>query len=83
MKIFYTHKAANQLRKLPHLVQKRIAKKMRFYAQQKDPLKFAKHLTDHREGEFRFRIGDWRVIFDVKDNIIYVLKIDKRDKAYD
>jgi len=83
MKIFYTHKVAEDLRKLPRLVQKRIAKKMRFYARQENPLKFDKRLIDHREGEFRFRIGDYRIIFDVKGNAIYVLKIDKRDKAYD
>lgn len=82
MKIFYTYKAAKQLNDLSRAVQKRIADKMRFYAEQTNPLKFAEHLTDYREGEFRFRIGDYRVIFDVKRNSIYVLKIKKRDKAY-
>lgn len=83
MKIFYTNKAAAQLENLPHLVQKRIIKKMRFYANQKNPLKFAKPLVDYREGEFRFRVGKYRLIFDVKNNAIYILKIAKRDKIYD
>ena len=83
MNIFYTHKAASQLRKLPSPIQKRIAKKMRFYIEQDEPLKFAKRLTDYREGEFRFRVGDYRAVFDVKDNTIYILKIDKRDQIYD
>ena len=82
MKIFYTDKATKQLKDLPYLVQKRIGEKMRFYAEQDNPLKFAEHLTDYREGEFRFRIGDYRVIFDMDKNTIYVLKIKKRDKAY-
>lgn len=82
MKIFYTEKAANELRKLPRNIQRRIAEKMRFYIGQKDPLKFAERLTDSREGEFRFRIGDYRVIFDVSKSSIYVLKIGKRDKIY-
>jgi mRNA interferase RelE/StbE len=82
MKVFYTYKAAEQLKNLPHIVQKRISKKMRFYAKQDNPLKFAEHLTDYLEGEFRFRIGDYRIIFDADKNIIYVLKIKKRDKAY-
>ena len=56
---------------------------MRFYIEQGQPLKFAKRLTDYREGEFRFRIGYYRVVFDVKDNTIYIIKIDKRDQAYD
>ena len=47
MEIFYTHKAAKQLENLPLLIQKRIAKKMRLYASQNDPLKFAKRLLTH------------------------------------
>lgn len=83
MKIYYSYKAAEQLRRMPKSVQKRIAKKMRFYAQQDEPLKFAKRLVDYREGEFRFRIGKHRVVFDVTNNTIYILKIDKRDRIYD
>lgn len=77
MKIFYTQKAAKQLKDLPHSIQKRIVEKMRFYANQENPLKFAKRLADFREGEFRFRIGDYRLIFDIEKDIIYILKIDK------
>ena len=83
MKFFYTNKAAKQLKDLPLLVQKRISRKMRFYANQKNPLRFAKHLIDFQEGEFCFRIGDYRLIFDVIDDSIYLLKVAKRDKIYD
>lgn len=82
MEIFYTHKAAKQLENLPLPVQKRIARKMRFYADQNDPLKFAKRLTDYYEGEFRFRIGGYRLTFDVKRNTIYILSVKSRDKSY-
>lgn len=47
MEVFYTHKAARQFEKLPKNIQKRIAEKMRFYAAQKNPLKFAEPLTDY------------------------------------
>lgn len=83
MKIFYTSKAAKQLNDLPRSVQKRIVDKMRFYAEQENPLKFAKRLTDSREGEFRFRVEDYRLIFDIADDNIYILKIAERDKIYD
>ena len=82
MEVFYTRKSAKQLKSLPHSIQKRIVEKMRFYASQNDPLKFAEHLSDRREGEFRFRVGNYRLIFDVRANAIYVLKIDRRDKVY-
>ena len=82
MEVFYTRKSAKQLKSLPHSIQKRIVEKMRFYANQNDPLKFAEYLSDRREGEFRFRVGNYRLIFDVRANAIYVLKIDRRDKVY-
>jgi len=82
MDVFYTRKSAKQLKSLPHSIQKRIVEKMRFYANQNDPLKFAEYLSDRREGEFRFRVGNYRLIFDVRANAIYVLKIDRRDKVY-
>lgn len=82
MEIFYTYKAAKQLENLSLSIQKRIAEKMRFYASQKDPLKFAKRLTDYHEGEFRFRIGAYRLTFDVRRNAIYILNIKTRDKSY-
>ena len=55
---------------------------MRFYGSQENPLRFAEYLTDPREGEFRFRIGDWRLSFDVKNNKIFILRIKHRSKAY-
>jgi mRNA interferase RelE/StbE len=82
MKIFYTHRAAEELKSLSKPVQKRIVSKMRFYASQENPLTFAKRLVDVREGQFRFRIGDYRVIFDVAKDSIYVLKIAKRSDVY-
>ena len=82
MRAVYAHKAADQLVALPNVVQKRIALKMRFFAEQPDPLVFAERLTDHAEGDYRFRVGDYRIIFDVADGKIAVLKIGKRDSVY-
>ena len=82
MKVFYADRAAKQLENLSCSDQGRIVVKMRFYAFQTDPLKFAKCLSDEREGRFRFRIGDHRVVFDVKNDTIYVLKIGKRESVY-
>ena len=82
MEFYYTHRAAKQLSRSPRFVQKRIAEKMRFYAKQDDPLEFAEHLTDYREGEYRFRVGDYRVAFDVQDSNIVVLKVGRRDEMY-
>ncbi len=82
MEVHYTYKAALNLESLPKDVQERIAKKMRFFAAQKDPLKFAERLVEPRGGTFRFRVGDYRIKFDVENDKIFILSIKKRDKAY-
>lgn len=82
MYFHYSHRAARQFAKLPRAVQLRIAEKMRFYASQEDPLQFAEHLTDYREGEYRFRVGDYRLAFDVDNDKIIILKVGRRDQMY-
>jgi len=83
MDVHYTHRAVSQFEALARTTQKRIAEKMRFYAAQENPLRFAERLVERREGEYRFRVGDYRIIFDVVGNKIFVLAVRKRDKAYE
>ncbi|MFZ2303725.1 MAG: type II toxin-antitoxin system RelE/ParE family toxin [Minisyncoccia bacterium] len=82
MKINYTHSAISDLSVLPEEIQKRIAKKMKFYSELDEPLKFAEHLTDFKDAEFRFRIGEYRILFDVAGKSIFVLKIRHRKDIY-
>lgn len=82
MEVHYSYKAADDLKSLSVQDQHRVAQKMRFFATQRNPLTFAKHLTNPDEGEYRFRIGNLRVIFDIRGNTMYILKIAPRDKAY-
>ena len=63
-----THpQAFKQLQKLPQITQQRIIRKLDFYCQ-KDPINYADKLTDYLLGSFRFRIGNYRVIFDLLEN---------------
>ena len=82
MQINYTKSAIIDLQSLPRDVQRRIAKKMRFYADADNQLHFAERLTDHKDADFRFRIGEYRIKFDVVDNAIFILKIKHRKDAY-
>lgn len=75
--------ADKRFSKLPIDVQRRIVSKLEFFLQQEDPLYFAEVLTDPRIGRFRFRIGDYRVVFDiVEENTIIILDIDHRKNIY-
>ncbi len=69
---------------LDTVVQKRVAKKIAFFLDQSDPLAFAKKLQDFEGGDYRWRVGKYRIIFDVDETqkIILVLHIDHRRSAY-
>lgn len=86
MNVVYSEKAIDDLKKLPKETSKRIVKKISFYTNQKDPLDFAKKITDPTLGQFRFRIGDYRAIFDVtkggKISMLYVLTVKHRKEVY-
>ncbi|HEX9732057.1 MAG TPA: type II toxin-antitoxin system RelE/ParE family toxin [Thermoanaerobaculia bacterium] len=47
-----------------------------------DPLAGAKKLTDPRIGSFRWRIGDYRAIFDVERETVVVLRVGDRKDIY-
>ncbi|MFA5793252.1 MAG: type II toxin-antitoxin system RelE/ParE family toxin [Candidatus Gracilibacteria bacterium] len=83
----YTKNAVRDLRQLDPQVAKRILKKMDFFSKQEDILQFAKKLTNSSLGEYRFRIGDYRVLFDVDEDgsrikILMVLSIKHRREVY-
>jgi len=45
-------------------------------------LKHASKLTDPALGTYRFRIGDYRVIFDIEEKEIVVLRVGHRKDIY-
>jgi len=82
MRLFFTRSAFRQFRKLDRAVQKRIDEKLHFYLSKKKPLQFAEPLKDSRFGSWKFRIGDYRALFDVENNKIIVLQIGHRKDIY-
>ncbi len=85
-KALYTKKALGELKKLPLKTAQRIVKKVEFFSEQKDPLKHAKQLTNSLYGEYRFRVGDYRVIFDKDEKgnlvVLYILSVKHRKDSY-
>lgn len=65
---------------------RRILDKLDYYALTPNPLRFAKRLMYAEIGEYRFRIGDYRVIFDCNKKgeitILLILKIGHRKDIY-
>jgi mRNA-degrading endonuclease RelE of RelBE toxin-antitoxin system len=80
MRFVFSQSAASQFARLPHLDQERLAGKLRFFAEQSDPLFYAKPLIGHDAS--RFRIGPYRVIFEIYKQLLYITVIDKRKDVY-
>jgi mRNA interferase RelE/StbE len=70
------------VKKIPKLELRRIFDKLDWFCTQKNTLTFADHLVKSSFGEYRFRIGDYRVIFDVSDNTAWIHKIGHRKDIY-
>ena len=74
-----TKRADKDLRKLPVQVQKRIAKGLRLL--QNDLQGDVKKLTNFTP-EYRLRIGNYRVLFEIEDNELVIQRILHRKDAY-
>lgn len=79
-KVVITHNALKDINNLTQDVKKRIASKIKEYLN--DPIYYSRKLTDPKIGSFRFRIGDYRVIFDIEDETIIVLRVGHRKDIY-
>ncbi len=85
--ILLTNKAEMDLLVFEKNIQKRIIFKLKFFVSSKNPLNYAKKLKNSNLGTYRFRIGNYRAIFDIDKkgniNILMILRIKHRREVYD
>lgn len=75
--------AVKDLKKLPKTIQRRIKEKLEFYLKQTEPLDYAVQLSGNQKtGDYRFRVGDYRIVFDMEINIMVILYIEHRRDVY-
>lgn len=79
-KIVFAEQSVKDLKKIDVNVKKRILDKVLKFS--KSPLEHAVKLINSSLGEYRFRVGDYRVIFDVRGDTILVLRIGHRREIY-
>ena len=80
MRVWFSAAAEDDIDRLPGYLQTRIVSKIGFYASQPDPLQFAEPLSG--SDFYRFRMGAYRVIFEILHGTLWVLAIKRRDEAY-
>ncbi|MFH1957472.1 MAG: type II toxin-antitoxin system RelE/ParE family toxin [bacterium] len=78
--LVYTNRAAKDVKKLDTVQKKKLAKKIANLRNQ--PQKISKKLLHPKLGAFRYRIGDFRVVFDIVGRNVVVLRIGHRKEIY-
>lgn len=78
----FTEKSEKQFSTLDKIVRKRILQKLDVWCKYNKPLDFAESLINTELGSYRYRVGDYRIIFDVEKDIIVVLVVGHRRKIY-
>ena len=79
-RLVYTRKAVRDINRLDAGVKKRIGTTLLRFKE--NPFQYAERLTNTELGGYRFRIGDYRVIFDMVGNDIVVLRAGHRKEIY-
>ncbi len=82
MQILFSKRARLDWQRLDHAIQERLREKLAYFISQQNPLRYADKLREEDLGEFRFRVGDYRIVFDVEGNIILILRVGHRKDIY-
>ncbi len=80
--IVFSPRGKKDLERLPKDLQKRILKKLTFFASQENPVSFAKPLVNLPPLTHRYRVGDYRVAFYSKEDTIVIDRIEHRRDVY-
>jgi len=83
-KIEFEIKARQVLEKLDKSIKKQIENYLDQLIKLDDPRKRGKGLTSNRSGQWRYRVGDYRIICEIRDDVFVVLvvEIGHRSKVY-
>ena len=77
-----TDQAKRELEKIDPEIQRRVRKKLAHFFSAKNPMVFAKPLTDLPPATHRFRVWKLRAKFFRSGDIFYITSIEFRDKVY-
>lgn len=81
--LLYKKQAVKDIQKLPKQVQKRLKTKLEWFINQENPLKFASPLTKPADADYRFRVGSYRILFDIEgSNKVAILHVQHRRDVY-
>ena len=83
-RIDFTRNADKAMRKLDRGVAARVLDELEEIAKLEDPRSRGKALTGNLAGVWRYRVGDYRIVADIEDDVLVILvvDVDHRSKVY-
>lgn len=81
-KVSITREAKKDINSLDITVKRQLHKKLVHYSSLDDIKVVAKKLNNHEAGEYRLRVGNYRIIFDLDKHTIIILRIQHRKEVY-
>ncbi|MBI4991285.1 type II toxin-antitoxin system RelE/ParE family toxin [Candidatus Gottesmanbacteria bacterium] len=78
--LIYTRYAVKDIDKLDLVAKKKIKKKIEAYS--KKPFLYGKKLINPAIGTYRWRMGNYRVVFDIDRENIVILRVGHRREIY-
>lgn len=80
--LVFSSESVKDIKKLDTVIIKRLQKKFIEFSKVDDITKVAKKLINFNAGEYRLRFGDYRIIFDLHGNTIFILRVRYRREVY-
>lgn len=80
--LIYKKPAVKAIQKLPPQIRKRLKVKLDWFIAQQNPLDFSEPLTKPADAQYRFRVGSYRILFDVEGSNVVILYIQHRRDVY-
>ena len=78
--VVLTNRAFRDFKKIDREIAKSILGKLEEYSS--NPFQHAKKLADPKLGTYKFRTGDYRIIFDIDGSDLIVLRVGHRKDIY-
>lgn len=79
-KVIYSKNAANDIKKLDKVTKRKLGQAIERYS--KNPQTYARKMTSSKIGQYRWRAGNYRIIFDLSGKTIQILKVGHRKEIY-
>lgn len=80
--ILITKTARKDIDALDSAIRKRLGKKLLHIASLEDVASVAKKLEGEMIGEYRIRVGDYRVLFDIDKKNLVIVRVQHRKDVY-